>query len=143
MNVSLGTSISNIPCFKEEKFTLHSPYNKKNALKDILDKQKMLNIDSFKINFPNEFWSCIWYLSLHNLDYDIILPYEINIFKSKRKFSLGANLNYINSSISQNIKNNIDENKENIWKNKIIANEKNNIKYKKKDAIQKNYSFFI
>jgi len=142
MSVSLGTFISNIPCFKEEKFTLHSPYNIKNALKDILDKQKMLNIDSFKINFPNEFWSCIWYFSLHNLDYDIILPYEINIFKSKRKFSLGTNLNYINSGISQNIKNYLDENKENIDKNKIMINEYNNVKYKNKYVIQKNYSFF-
>ena len=142
MSVKLGTIIDNIPCFKEDKFTLHSPYNLKNALKDIIDKQKILNIDLFKINFPNEFWSCIWYFNLQNLDYDIILPYEINIFKSKRKFSLGINLNYINSKISQNFKNNIDENKENIDKNKIITNENNTVKYKNIYVIQKNYSFF-
>ena len=142
MSLSLGTFISNIHCFKKVDFTLNSPYNLKNALKNIIDKQKLLNIDSFKANFPNEFWSCIWYFSLYNLDYDIILPYEINIFKSKRKFSLGTNLNYINSSISQNIKNNIDENKENIDKNKIIEIENNNVKYKNKYVIHKNYSFF-
>ena len=137
MSVNLGSFISNIPCFKKVDFTLNSPYNLKNALKDIIDKQKLLNVDTFKSNFPNEFWSCIWYFSLYNLDYDIILPYEINIFKSKRKFSLGTNLNYINSTISQNIKNNTDENKENIDINKI-----NNIKYKNKYVIQKNYSLF-
>ena len=53
-------------------------------------------------------------------------------------------MNYINSIISQNIKNIIDENNENIDKNKIIINENNNnnIKYKNKYVIQKNYSFF-
>jgi len=143
MSVSLGTDISYISCFKEEKFTLYSPYNLKNAIKDIVDKQKYLSIDTFKINFPNEFWSCIWYFSLFNLDYDIILPYEENIFKTKTEYNKEINLNYINSSISLNIKNNSFENNfEKINKNKIIINETNTMEYKNKYVIQKIYCFF-
>ena len=140
MSVSLGTSISNILCFKEEHFTLHSPYNLKNTIKDIAEKQKFLNIDTFKINFPNEFWSCIWYFSLCNLDYDIILPYEANIFISKGQFTKETNFNYINSNISHIIKNNADENNnEKINKNIIITNENNIVD---KYIIQKINCFF-
>ena len=144
MSVSLGTCISNIPCSKEVNFNLYSPYNLKNSIKDIVDKQKFLNIDTFKANFPNEFWSCIWYFSLYNLDYDIILPYEENIFKHKENLTNGTNLNYINSNISKNIKNNTDENSIKIVdENKIISNKNNNVEYeyKKKYIIQKVYSF--
>ena len=143
MSVSLGVAIPNISCFKKVQFTLLSPYNLKNAIKDIVDKQKFLNIDTFKANFPNEFWSCIWYFSLNNLDYDIILPYEENIFKSKTNFTKGINLNYINSSISHNIKNNnVELNNEKINKNKMITNENNIVEYKNKYVIQKIYCFF-
>ena len=143
MNVSLGAAIPNISCFKKVQFTLHSPYNLKNTIKDIVDKQKFLNIDTFKANFPNEFWSCIWYFSLYNLDYDIILPYEENIFKSNTNFTKGINLNYINSCISHNIKNNtVEINNEKINKNENKINENNIVEYKKKYVIQKIYCFF-
>ena len=42
-----------------------------------------MDIDKLKIKFPNIFWNCIWYFYLYDLDYSIILPYEINIYQKK------------------------------------------------------------
>ena len=35
------------------------------------------------MKYPSLFWSCIWYFKLNKIDYEIMLPYEANIFKSK------------------------------------------------------------
>ena len=128
ITVNFGNSISSkysyFPCSKVETFTLCSPYELKNSLKDIIEKEKfhLLDIDKFKMKFPNLFWSCIWYFHLYNLDYNIILPYEVNIFKQKTN-SNGINLHYINSKIYSNFKKNYNDiiiQDENINNNKKI-----------------------
>ena len=131
ISVSFGNSMSskylNVPCSKLETFTLCSPYELKNSLKEIIDKEKfhLLDIDKFKMKFPNLFWSCIWYFHLYDLDFNIILPYEVNIFKHKTN-SNGINLHYINSKIFPKFKKNYDDVEEN--EIRIINNNKNNHK---------------
>ena len=128
ISVIFGNSMSskdlNIPCSKLETFTLCSPYELKNSLKEIIDKEEfhLLDIDKFKLKFPNQFWSCIWYFHLYDLDFNIILPYEVNIFKHKSNSS-GINLHYINSKIFPKFKKNYDNIE--INENKIIDNDKN------------------
>ena len=143
ITVNFGSSISSkylkLPCSKVEIFNLDSPYELKNGIKEIIDKEELhlLDIDKFKSKFPNIFWSCIWYFNLYNLDYDIILPYEVNIFKQKTKSSV-LNLHYINSKIPANLKN--DNNNE-ININKNIINDNNYNTNKNVFIIQNNYSF--
>ena len=110
VSLNFGCSISSkdsiISCSKEEKFTLCSPYELKNSIKDIVEKEKfhLLDIDKFKMKFPNLFWSCIWYFHLYNLDYNIILPYEVNIFKQHKGNS--TRFTNLNSKILPLLKNN-------------------------------------
>jgi hypothetical protein len=109
LTINFGNSISSkssfFPCSKVETITLCSPYELKNSLQEIISKDNLhlLEIDKFKEHFKNLFWGCIWYFKLNNLDYDIILPYEGNIFKPKKRNSISnlINFNYINSKIEQ------------------------------------------
>ena len=126
MTVNFGNSISSknakLPCSKDESFTLCSPYELKNSIKDIIDKEELhlLDIDKFKMKGKSQFWSCIWYFHLYNLDYNIILPYEVNIFKQKTN-SNRINFHYMNSNICKNFTkdyNNIIIQDENIMNNK-------------------------
>ena len=112
MSINFGNSISSkssyFPCSKVETFTLSSPYELKNILKDIIDKDKFqyLEVEKFKEKYNNYFWSCIWYFKLNNLDYNIILPYEENIFTKKTNCLNGINFHYISSKILENFKTN-------------------------------------
>ena len=88
ISVILGNEIfpgNNFSLVKKEFFTLYSPYELKNNIKYIIDKEQfhLLNIDKLRNIYPNIFWNCIWYFHLYELDYSIILPYEVNIYKKK------------------------------------------------------------
>ena len=136
---SLSSKYATIPCSKNEVIILESPYNLKNTLKEIIDKEKInfLDIDRFKIKYPNIFWNCIWYFHLYNLDFSIILPYESNNFKPTR--SLGNKM--IMKCISSKIKFNYKFNKQNVtFNNNIIEQKHKNkqIKY----IVQNINSFF-
>ena len=67
MTVNFGNLISSknakFPCSKVEIFTLSSPYELKNSLKEIIEKEKfhLLDIDNFKRKCKSQFWSCILY----------------------------------------------------------------------------------
>ena len=107
LTINFGKSISSkssyFPCSKVETITLCSPYELKNTIQDIVNKDKFrfLEVEKFKEQFKNLFWGCIWYFKLNNLDYNIMLPYEVNIFKPKTNHSSGINFNYISSKILQ------------------------------------------
>ena len=141
VSIYFGNTISskylNIPFSKVETFTLYSPYELKNSIKDIIDKEKLhlLDIDKFKMKFPNLFWSCIWFFHLYNLDYNIVLPYEENIFNKKTNSS-EIDLNTDNK-LSKNLKkyNNI------INLNRSINNNNNKNFIQHKPLIQNVYSF--
>jgi len=66
---------------KAEDFVLHSPYNLKINIKNAVVTHYGMNIDisNFKSQFQALFWNFIWYCAVHNLDYNILLPYSNNV----------------------------------------------------------------
>jgi hypothetical protein len=60
-----------------EGFVLHSPYNLKINIKNavVTHYGTDINISNFKAQFQPLFWNFIWYCIIHNLDYNILLPY--------------------------------------------------------------------
>lgn len=87
---------------KETSFILHSPYELKLNLKETInkDESEFFEVEKFKSKFPSLFWSCVWYFKINKIDYDIMLPYESNIFKTINKVNTLKN-----SDISNNIEN--------------------------------------
>ena len=99
-SVKLGNDMNlenNEDSVKITRFVLHSPYELKVKLKETICKDgcQFLEIEKFKMNYPSLFWSCIWYFKMNKIDYEIMLPYESNIFKAKA--------NNINNFININI----------------------------------------
>lgn len=66
------------------KFILHSPYELKNNIKNIINKDgfSIFHLELFKEKYPSLFWSCIWYFKIYKIDLDIILPYEKNTLQN-------------------------------------------------------------
>ena len=155
-----GKKINNLSLSKKEFFTLYSPYELKNHIKYIIDKDQfhLLNIDKLRNIFPNIFWNCIWYFHLYDLDYSIILPYEVNIYKKKASSNIiitpfiitkicpsfpGSNSisieenNLNNNQIIIN-NNNLDNNTINKYdKNKLIIHNNISLEYKKENNHKK------
>ena len=142
-SVKLGNDLNlnnDEDCVKVTRFVLHSPYELKVKLKETIDKDgcQFLEVEKFKMKYPSLFWSCIWYFKLNKIDFEIMLPYESNIFKYKEK-----NLNnFINSNLnSKIIKTKISDKKDN-----NLNLEKNNykrIKKNKSKMIEQNvFSFY-
>jgi hypothetical protein len=157
ISVILGNEIfpgNNFSLIKKEFFTLYSPYELKNNIKYIIDKEQfhLLNIDKLRNIYPNIFWNCIWYFHLYELDYSIILPYEVNIYKKKASsntiitpFIITKICPYLRKSssiIEEGEHNNNDDNINN--QNEIIIkdndNKENNKMYKNKLIIHNNIS---
>ena len=138
-SVQLGSSLNaenSEESFKVTRFILHSPYELKVKLRETIykDKCQFLEVEKF---YPSLFWSLIWYFKLNKIDYEFMLPYETNIFKSKSN-----NLyNFMNININSKI-----------IKNKVLndIDMKSNSKIKYKEAkkyndniiIQNLYSFY-
>ena len=86
LRVSLGYKILNknkdsgFNTDKSTIFILHSPYELKNNIRNIIYKDglKLFHLEDFKDKYPSLFWSCVWYFKLSKIDLDIILPYEYN-----------------------------------------------------------------
>ena len=84
LRVSLGYKILNknkdsgFNTDKSTIFILHSPYELKNNIRNIIYKDglKLFHLEDFKDKYPSLFWSCVWYFKLSKIDLDIILPYE-------------------------------------------------------------------
>ena len=140
----------NLSLIKKENFVLYSPYELKNNIKEIINKEqfKLLNVDKFKKNYPDFFWNCVWYFELYGLDHSIILPYEINIFKRITTSNNSINSPFIITKfIRLDINNNkiSDENNiDNINNNIFDINEdkeKNINRNNKKYIIHNIYSF--
>ena len=142
-NIFPGNKSINLPFTKKEFFTLYSPYELKNHIKYIIDKEQfhILNIDKLRNNFPNIFWNCIWYFHLYDLDYSIILPYEVNIYK-KKESSNSIITPFILTKICPSAmkSNKEEENKNEIVINNIIGNNNINKFDKNKMIIHNNIS---
>ena len=140
VSVQLGTSMnlkSDDENVKITRFVLHSPYELKVKLKETIGKDgcQFLEVEKFKMNYPSLFWSCIWYFKLNKIDYEIMLPYEANIFKSKAS-SLN---NFINNNILSKIIKDKTDKEDHPTNMKIIY--KKNKKYEN-IIIQNVFSFF-
>ena len=153
ISVILGNEIfpgGNFSLTKKEFFTLYSPYELKNNIKYIIDKEQfhLLNIDKLRNIYPNIFWNCIWYFQLYELDYSIILPYEVNIYKKKSSsnaiitpFIITKICPYPrkNNAIIEEKEHNDDDNNINN-QNEIVINDNSKIN-KDKSIIHNNISF--
>ena len=101
LTVILGNEVNlNEESSKTTTFILHSPYELKVNLKETIGKDgcQYLEVEKFKMKYPSLFWSCIWYFTLLKIDYDIMLPYESNIFRWQKE-------NYSQNNINSNINN--------------------------------------
>ena len=140
-SVKLGNSLNSKnedDCVKVTRFILHSPYELKVKLKETIDRDgcQFLEVEKFKMKYPSLFWSCIWYFKLNKIDYEIMLPYEANIFKSKTN---NYN-NFVNYNIdSKVIKNQVLNKTEKLY---LFNNYKTNVKYQNNLIIQNIFSFF-
>ena len=110
IKVRIGSEINNIKkknndiinTSKYIDFVLHSPYELKNNIKNIIEEDglKKFHLENFKDNYPSLFWSCVWYFKLNNIDLDIILPFDKN---NSPSFSLN------NVEIDKKTNNNINQ----------------------------------
>lgn len=75
-----------------KEYVLHSPYNLKINIKQAMNTQLRnenknekfkLKISNFKAQFQPFFWDFIWYCVIHNLDYNILLPYSKTLEEEK------------------------------------------------------------
>jgi hypothetical protein len=69
----------------KNEIVLHSPYNLKINIKNAVNSQygTKLKVNEFKSNFSPLFWNVIWYFSILNLNYEMILPYSKKIQQEK------------------------------------------------------------
>ena len=86
IKVRFGTEFLRDKSFKTssfDQFAIHSPYYLKIYIKDAVmnNYETKLNVLDFKIKSKSNFWTFIWYCQIHNLPYDIILPYSEDIEK--------------------------------------------------------------
>ena len=85
-----------------EDYVLHSPYNLKMNIKqavatqfgsDMKNTKFKLKISNFKSQFQPLFWDFIWYCIIHNLDYNILLPYSKTLEEEKKAHYYNPNIN--------------------------------------------------
>ena len=97
--------------YSTDEVVLHSPYNLKINIKNAVMSHYGTNIDilNFKSQFKPLFWDFIWYCTIHDLDYSIILPYlkdlesakQINVVDPNREI---FEVDYNDELYEQNVK---------------------------------------
>ena len=146
---------------------LLSPTEIKNNLLLIaknLKKEEKFDVENFRFNYPDLFWSLVWYFDLNNIDKSFMLPYKYIITNNTDSKEGNINITYIKNKFNKNNNENNNKNGEmntnekatsNIKINKINARNKNNKlkifktkievkKYKKENlCIQKLFDFAI
>ena len=111
------------------RFILYSPYDLKTKIREIKNKNEfnIFHIETFKEEYPNLFWSCIWYFNLYNINYDIILPYEFNINQEINNYEKNISLSIISKVNINQSYNNTNINNSN---KKYKKRKKKNLLYK-------------
>ena len=112
-----------------EDFVLHSPYNLKINIKNaVVSRYGMdINISNFKSQFQAIFWNFIWYCVIHNLDYNILLPYSKTLEQLKETLFYNPNREAFIVSYDDNI---FKENQNKIERISLQIKEKNDEKSK-------------
>jgi len=100
-----------------EGFVLYSPFHLKYNYNNGLLKEFGLNldVDSFKFRFNAIFWDSIWYFKIKNLEFDFMLPYEM-------EYSTDEINTHIANSFKINLISNYDMEKLNS-KNSVVIKE--------------------
>ena len=86
-------------------------------------KEEKFDVENFRINYPDLFWSLIWYFDLKNIDKSFMLPYE-NRLKLNEPQKGKNNIKYIDNKKDSIKMNNITNNKGKLYK--INAKDKKN-----------------
>ena len=73
-----------------------------------LNKKEKLNLELFRLHFPNVFWSLIFYFDLNKIDKSFMLPYINFDANSIFENNLSENIGLVNS---KNVENKAEENK--------------------------------
>jgi hypothetical protein len=119
LEILVGNNINDY--YIKSKFILQSPYQLKyNTIKIVeQDEHQIFHLENLHDDYPNIFWSIIWYFYLYNLGLDIILPYDFLETKEMNAYSVTNTSSRIKKGMIEDIK-----------LNKIIG-----IKNKKKNQI--------
>jgi hypothetical protein len=112
---------SNMTTSIENEIVLHSPYNLKINIKNAVTSHygNKIKVNNFKSVFSPLFWNFIWYCSITNIDYDIILPYLKKIEQERAKRTI---INPNNDKIKLICDNNLFKKNEDKLNKKDIEN---------------------
>lgn len=84
-----------------ESLELCSPYYILQTLTEITSKyQTKLDLDTFRNDYSQIFWNCVWYFFLKGLSYDIILKYKHDNIKNNDEFVIQKNVTNLSYSFS-------------------------------------------
>ena len=88
-----------------EDFVVHSPYNLKINIKNaVVSRYGMdISVSNFKSQFQAIFWNFIWYSVIHNLDYNILLPYSKTLEQLKETLFYNPNRDIFEVSYDDNV----------------------------------------
>ena len=121
--------------------TLLSPKEIKNKLLQIAafnskNKEKF-DVENFRYDYPDIFWSLIWYFDLNNIDKSFMLPYNYLLKCNDSKSDDSSKINYILDKFNpkqkknDSQKENNDNNKKNNKRKSILIKTVNRINAKK------------
>ena len=122
-----------------KEYVLHSPYNLKINIKQAVNTQYRslnkgekfkLKISNFKAQFQPLFWDFIWYCIIHNLDYNILLPYSKTLEEEKKAHCYNPNIKIFEVQYDDSAFNNNQKKIEKI--SKSIINQSSEEKGKKR-----------
>ena len=88
-----------------EDFVVHSPYNLKINIKNaVVSRYGMdISVSNFKSQSQAIFWNFIWYSVIHNLDYNILLPYSKTLEQLKETLFYNPNRDIFEVSYDDNV----------------------------------------
>ena len=116
------------------KFGLNFINSQSKSTSESQNEKFKLKISNFKTQFQTLFWDFIWYCIIHDLDYNILLPYSKNLEEEKKSHYINPNIkifevSYDDSSFVAN-QNKIEKISSNIIKLNS-GEKKKKIKFKK------------
>jgi hypothetical protein len=123
---------------------LLSPTEIKNILLLIaknLKKEEKFDVENFRLNYPDLFWSLVWYFDLNNIDKSFMLPYKYVLKNNPDSKGTNNNITYIKNKYNKN--NNKENNENNNGEMNSNGKETSNIKVNKINARNKNIKLKI
>ena len=128
-----------------DSIVLLSPKEIKNNLLQLAftssQKEVKFDIENFRLNFPDLFWSLIWYFDLNNIDKSFMLPYDF--IQKNNEENIEKNINYIYDKFNLNKDKNDEKEKsaQNIKLSKILNIKDDMVRINKINAKNKRTKF--